>query len=154
MSLYNTLHGQNKDTDLLLGTLDLSDVARFRDIYLNADGTKIILYTRTGGENRKAYSGFFETIRKHPCYIGDYDDDFDKTYAYIEFKIPKRYQEVCKTLATGEEPETIHEKFEKTLNELKSMSAVEVVLDKRFKPMMEMFNKLSDPNNTQTIYEV
>lgn len=84
---------------------------RFRDIYLNRDGTKIILYTRNGGGNREYYEYVFELLRKHPNYLTDYDDDFDNTYAYIEFSVPEAYQDLCRSLSTGENPQTVAEKF-------------------------------------------
>ena len=86
---------------------------RFRDIYLNKNGTKIILYTRNGGGNRESYFYIFDILKKHPNYLKDYDDDFDCTYAYIEFSVPKKAKELCKELSTGKNPETIQEKFTK-----------------------------------------
>jgi len=65
---------------------------RFRDIYFERDeeGTpKVILYTRNGGGNRPSYRHIFKMLSNHPDYIKDYDDDFDSTYAYIEFKAPE-----------------------------------------------------------------
>lgn len=65
---------------------------RFRDIYfVNEEGSdpKIVLYTRNGGGNRDFYEYVFELLSTHPNYIQDYDDDFDSTYAYIEFKAPE-----------------------------------------------------------------
>ena len=94
---------------------------RFRDAYLNEDGTKIILYTRNGGGNRDDYQYVFDLLRKHPLYLTDYDDDYDCTYAYIKFKVPDEYIDLCKGLATGEAPETIHQKFSKAIEAIKSL---------------------------------
>jgi len=77
---------------------------RFRDIYFeNQDGStpKIILYTRNGGGNRDYYSWVFELLEKHPLYIQDYDDDFDYTYAYIEFKAPESIVKFFDGVKTG-----------------------------------------------------
>ncbi|GAH11948.1 unnamed protein product [marine sediment metagenome] len=107
MSLYNLLHGTNKLAPLLLKVLklDTSDVGRFRDIYLNKDGTKIILLTRNGGGNREDYQDVFESMERHPNYLTDYDDDFDCTYAYIEFSVPERFKESIAKLSTGKKPQ-------------------------------------------------
>ena len=80
---------------------------RFRDIYLNEDGTEIILYTRNGGGNRKEYWYIFEILSHHPNYLTDYDDDFDCTYAYIKFSIPEKARGLVGKLVTGEKPKTI-----------------------------------------------
>lgn len=87
-------------------------VGRFRNININKDGTKIILYTRNGGGNRESYFYVFDILKHHPNYITDYDDDFDSTYAYIEFSVPKEYQEEIRALSTGEEPKKIGEAFQ------------------------------------------
>ena len=117
---------------------------RFRDIYLNEDGTRIILYTRNGGGNRENYWYLFRIIQKHPQYIDDQDDDFDNTYAYITFSVPSEYKELCKSLATGEKPETIKEKLDKTLAELESMNPDDIKSDKRFAPIVKIFNKINE----------
>lgn len=110
MSFYNMLHGVNSNAEFLLKILDIDQSSatsyssgRFRDIYLNEDGTKILLLTRNGGGNREAYEGIFDSFQSHPNYITDYDDDSDCTYAYIEFSVPKEFEQVCKEFSTGVE---------------------------------------------------
>jgi hypothetical protein len=71
---------------------------RYRDIYLDETGEKIILRTRNGGGNRPYYFWVFENLKYHPNYIRDYDDEFDSTYAYIEFSIPARHKKLAKQL--------------------------------------------------------
>jgi hypothetical protein len=127
---------------------------RFRDIYLNEDGSKIILYTRNGGGNREGYFWVFDILKQHPNYIRDYDDDFDCTYAYIEFSVPEEAKEFVKGLVTGEKPLTVAEKFEKTMEEMKGMSKEELEKDKRFKPIIDTFKKMVDPENKETIFKV
>lgn len=86
---------------------------RFRDIYYeHEEGSepKIILYTRNGGGNREWYEYVFELLSNHPLYITDYDDDFDCTYAYIEFKAPKAVVKFFDGMKTGKMA-TISEKF-------------------------------------------
>ena len=96
MALYNSLFGVHPAAKYLLKILDLDieKLGRFRDIYIEekADDHRIILFTRLGGGNRSDYTHVYELLRKHPDYIRDYDDDFDMTYSYIEFKIPENYK--------------------------------------------------------------
>jgi hypothetical protein len=157
------LHGKNPFSAILLKVLDIDQnngkwrSGRFRDIYLNKDATEIILYTRNGGGNREHYDENEEgenctctgcTIQyhlpKHPNYLRDKDDDFDSTYAYIEFSVPEKYKEFVKEFMTGEEPVTIAEKFEKTMSELNVMSAEDIKKDDRFKSIAEIFGKIVD----------
>lgn len=120
MSLYNEIAGVDQNADVLLGVIGCTMKAfeRFRDIHLNADGTKVIVLTRCGGGNRADYWRMFELMAHHPYYIKDYDDDYDNTYAYIEFSIPERYQNMCKHIATGKDPKSIKEIFDE---EIKNM---------------------------------
>lgn len=112
MSLYNQLFGMNKDAPVLLGMLGLNMeyFDRFRDVFLIDNGTKIIVYTRTGGDNRDNYQKNWEKVQNHELYIGDYDDVFDNTYAYIEFKIPSKYKETAKKMFK-EEPMNVGDMF-------------------------------------------
>lgn len=119
MSLYNALFGQNKDTLILLEILgvDRDYFNRFRDIELIKNGNIIRVFTRIGGSNRDYYKDNWEKIKNNFLYIKDYDDDFDNTYAYIEFNIPKNYKEVAKKIFK-EEPISFRNKFEKALEEI------------------------------------
>lgn len=125
MSLYNALFGVNKLSPLLLAILNIDQgnensysSGRFRDIYLNEDGSSITLYTRNGGGNRDDYQHIFDKFACHPNYIRDWDDDFDCTYAYIEFSVPDKFKEWCKELANGEEIQSIGNKFKDLIETL------------------------------------
>jgi hypothetical protein len=86
---------------------------RFRDIYFeHEEGSepKIILYTRNGGGNREYYQYVFDLLENHPLHICDYDDDFDSTYAYIEFQAPESIIKFFDGLKTGKLP-NVSEKF-------------------------------------------
>ena len=140
MSLYNALFGVNALSPVLLKVLDLDQSGgtwssgRFRDIYLNEEGTKILLYTRNGGGNREHWSDDQEegencgctgciisyNLPKHPNYLRDYDDDFDCTYATIEFSIPEEYQADLKQFVSGENPQTVSERFQKLFEDMQS----------------------------------
>lgn len=134
MSLYGMLFGKNPNSNRLMEILKLDTIypiGRFRDIYLNKKGTKIILYTRNGGGNREHYDGDGDEegeecgctgcimtydIPKHPNYIKDWDDSFDRTYAYVKYSVPEEFKEECEKMATGEEQLSVGEKFEVVIN--------------------------------------
>lgn len=147
MSLYNMLFGENEYTPVLLGVLglDKESFGRFRDIYLNKDGSKIIVLTRCGGGNRECYENMFEEMSKHENYIKDYDDDFDCTYAYIEFSIPEKFKDMCKSLATGENPKTVHEKFETHMNNANDPNSEEAKKDEEV--ARKIMEALSNPSS-------
>jgi hypothetical protein len=150
--MYNNLHGQNPSADVLKNMLGL-DVAskygyyptgRFRDIWLSDEGKKIVLFTRNGGGNREEYAQIFKAIREHRLYIRDWDDDYDSTYAYIEFQTP---EEMVETLAQlweeqGGEPKSLKEKTDAVTEEMKSMTPEQMREDPRFKPMIEVMDKI------------
>lgn len=102
MSLYNALFGMNPLTPILKAMLNLDtedgyDTGRFRDIYIQkpekeGDEPKIVLYTRNGGGNREEYQPTMDRLAEHPNYITDYDDDFDCTYASVEFSVPEKFK--------------------------------------------------------------
>ena len=129
MSLYNMLFGTNENTIELLKILNVDKMFfdRFRDIELTDDGKTIRVLTRTGGGNREDYYDNWGKIRKHELYITDYDDDFDETYAYIDFKVPEKDLEVTTKLFKGA-PLDIHEKFS---NEIKEMDKPNTEASKR-----------------------
>ncbi len=123
MSLYNALFGTNAYAPVLLQILGIDqpdgkyESGRFRDIYLH-DG-KIILYTRNGGGNREQYQPIIDKLATHPNYIRDYDDDFDCTYAYIEFSIPEKSKTFLSKLSKLK-TDTPREKFDKLIKEMES----------------------------------
>lgn len=119
MSLYNTLFGMNEETPALLGMIGLNKeyFKRFRDIELIEKGTKIRVFTRLGGGNREDYKNEWEKIRSNELYIKDYDDEFDETYAYIEFNIPEKYKTTAIKMFK-EEPQSFEDKFKKELEDM------------------------------------
>ena len=123
MSLYNMLFGQTPLAPALLKILNIEpgNIPRYRDAYLGDEGKSIIIYTRTGGGNRDFYDSeescricypeYFKNtdedptgpwnsdMQSHPQYMQDYDDDFDSTYAYFEFKVPEEWAAELEALA-------------------------------------------------------
>lgn len=119
--MYNMLFGENDLADVLLKMLNLTkeDCGRYRDCYLDIMGEKIIIYTRNGGGNREDYEDVFDVLSKHPNYICDYDDDFDCTYASIEFSVPDKFIVLTKEFVRqGVDTTTGSEKFKKFLDVL------------------------------------
>jgi len=128
------LFGVNQATPILLKIIgvEFQEIPRFRDCYI--DGDKIVIYTRTGGGNRECYADKDENgnidhsecyhtlndaLAEKPNYIIDYNDDYDSTYAYFEFKPLEQYKEIFEALKTGNKPEKVSEKFLKLIKELR-----------------------------------
>lgn len=136
MSLYNILFGENKEAPVLLGMLGVNKeyFRRYRDIDLIENATKIRVFTRLGGSNRDDFQETWNKIRRHGLYITDYDDDFDCTYAYIEYAIPKKFKETAKKMFEGE-PVSFSNKFNKELEEMnkpgtKAYETAEIIAEK------------------------
>lgn len=119
MSLYNKLFGENENAMALLGMIELTrnDFQRYRDTYLNKSATIITVVARIGGDNRKSHRQVFTNVRKNKWYIRDFDDNFDNTYTYIQFKVPEKYQYTCKKIAPKQEELTVGGKFKKEIKE-------------------------------------
>lgn len=146
MSLYNRLFGENEEAPILLGMLNLNKeyFSRFRDVELIKNGTIIRVFTRTGGGNREAYIENWEKIKKHELYIGDYDDDFDETYAYIEFKVPGKYLETTRKMFKGE-PISLKDKFDKEIEDMKNPKSKAYKTAQKI--VDEMQKTIEDDNN-------
>jgi hypothetical protein len=100
MSLYNMVCGNNPLYQLyhaILSTVEpLPPIPRYRDTYVEvspAESATIIIYTRTGGGNREVFEEENEALAKHPLCLGNYDDDFDPTFAHFVFSIPEDWHD-------------------------------------------------------------
>ena len=126
MSLYNMIFGMNPFAKMLLELYQLETeqypTGRFRDIYIDKRENEfiVVLYTRNGGGNREDHEDVFEALRKHPNYIRDYDDDFDCTYASIEFSVPKEKFEIIEHIQSITGSKTPMEKFQEMLKNMDS----------------------------------
>lgn len=149
MSLYNYLFGKNEKTKEILNLINLCEenFERFRDVNLKENGTIVDVLTRTGGHNREDYNGFWAFMRFTKCYLTDYDDEFDETYAHIEFKVPENHLEEAKALYTGE-PQTFKEKF---MNELNEMDKDGTPANEKAKAIAENFKQAADDPNIKFI---
>lgn len=107
------IRGQaSKDLEsLLFEAADLSEVGRYRDINLEMDNDKLVIWllTRNGGGNRECSGGddcndeccgcVQENILPlNPNYIRDQDCDWDCTYAETYFCVPDKYKEQCQKI--------------------------------------------------------
>lgn len=148
MSLYNMLFGVNQRTPILLATLGLttSDVPRFRDCYVK-DG-RIVIYTRTGGGNRRYYDSeescrenypedfdvdsgneipdgpWNSTLTSNPFYERDEDDDFDCTYASFYFRFPDKFRDDLLALEACVQTHTPTDRWKALLESLESTKEV------------------------------
>jgi hypothetical protein len=99
MSLYDIAVAdghQHERGQLLRSILGGLDVPRFRDAWVEKDGLGlpvIVIYTRTGGPNRRDYTSGNKLMAGHPCYLRDTDDKFDSTYATWYFRCPPEHRD-------------------------------------------------------------
>lgn len=150
MSLYNYLFGANENKEEILKMIDINDERvfdRFRDIEIIENGTIIRALTRTGGGNREDYQENWAKIKELPYYIQDYDDEFDETYAYIEFRVPGEHIERAKQL-NNENPQNIETKFKNEITDMgkegseaskRANKIAEQIMDALTKAETEMF---------------
>lgn len=104
MSLYNMMNGVNPAAFLVLPMLGrhASEYPRFRDCFLNNE-KQIVVLTRVGGNNRNCGFGE-EVLYKDPNFVKTYDDEFDSTYGYYVFNVPKEWKDDFDRLLKGEKP--------------------------------------------------
>ncbi len=148
MSLYNLLFGVNPLAKVFMEILGLDKddgrypTGRFRDIFYDKKKNMIILYTRNGGGNREEYQHVFDMLGEHPNYIRDYDDSFDETYAYVEFSVPAEYKKILDDMVIDSDIENVHQKFERIIKEMDTMSEDEIKKDKRFDEIRKIFKTI------------
>lgn len=122
MGFYTMLFGVNRDAPKLLEALGLTekDFYRFRDAYLTKRD-EIAVYTRGGGGNRKCYCKGVEdgshredcvvpiqaSLRTHPLYLADKDDEFDRTYCTFYFRIHEEAREILENVEPEDDREEI-----------------------------------------------
>lgn len=110
MSLYNMINGYNPACILIMPMLGrkANDYPRFRDCFVSEDNEHILIYTRVGGGNRNC--GFGEEILyKDENFIKTYDDEFDSTYGYYEFKVPDKWKSDYDKILSGKRGEVSKE---------------------------------------------
>ena len=92
MSLYNMMNGFNPACVLIMPMLGRKqqEYPRFRDCFITEEGN-IAIFTRVGGGNRNCGYGE-EALYEDENFLKTYDDDFDSTYGYYEFKVPEKWK--------------------------------------------------------------
>lgn len=93
MSLYNMVNGFNPACVLFMPMLGRTqhEYPRFRDCFISDDKEHIVIYTRVGGGNRDCGYGE-EELYKDPNFVKTYDDEYDSTYGYYEFRVPDEWK--------------------------------------------------------------
>lgn len=135
MSLYNLIHGMDDHAEEYLAWLHLSmaDFERFRDAYLNVDGTEITVLARIG---RNSWCENPEEILKYvsasPYFLREHDDEFDCTFKYIIYKVPRAFRGEAKRLAPTTAPLTLREKTDLAAAEMQGMTHEQLLADPRF----------------------
>lgn len=126
------MNGVNQITFFLLPMLNLhpDDIPRFRNLFLKDEekpqyNNHLHVYTRVGGGNRNCGYGE-DQLKKHPEYVGDFDDSFDSTFATYVFKIPEQWRPDYDKLMSGKGEEISDEYF-------KQMCKVFPKLEEKFK---------------------
>lgn len=139
MSLYNELFSENEDAMALLGFAGLTrnEFMRYRDVYLRANGTEIIVYTRLGGDNRKAYQDTIRKLRQKPNYIKDFDDDYDCTYAYFIFSPLDEYKDTCQKMKPEKDMDLVGTRFQRHFEQMNIPGTPE------YEKSMEMAERLN-----------
>lgn len=91
--LYNVVFGSDPNAGLFLHMIGVKHdrAPRYRDAFVHKD--YIVVYTRSGGNNRPDFAEGIDYLRSNPNYSHDEDDSFDQTYALFYFTIPPAYKE-------------------------------------------------------------
>lgn len=78
--------------DELLGWADFSvgSFPRFREACVEVIEPWIVVRTRTGGGNRGEYSDEIDHVKLLPHFDHEQDDDYDRTYMYFWYRVPKK----------------------------------------------------------------
>jgi hypothetical protein len=175
-SLYHLACGQDAHAawlrDTVLG-LTLRRVGRYRDACLNADGSRIFVYTRNGAAEGRVHdkaSGIRVPcadcpclsccinyhVRTHACYLGERDEKDDRTYTTLTYRVPDDFVSECRQRATGKEPATISAKMDQAISSLQGRSRDQARADPRFAAMKDTFAKIdasSRPGGFQALFD-
>lgn len=165
MSLYNMIHGFNPLAGVLMRILDVTPdrIPRFRDCYFN--GEHIVIYTRTGGGNREYYESlesckanypenfgvpdepsgpWNDDLRALPGYVRDEDDDYDSTYANFYFTVPEQFTYLLDKLKSMAQKETQSERWEASLEKIKTASPDDPVIQRLTEAMRPVFEGIQN----------
>ena len=112
--LYNILCGYNPACYYILPMLGrkAEDYPRFRDCFISENNT-IVVYTRVGGGNRNCGFGE-EALYKDENFLQTWDDEYDNTYGYYEFKVPDKWKKDF-DLLNNEQPTEVSDEYKELL---------------------------------------
>lgn len=101
-TLYFRLFGDDHhdpDSAVILALIGLTegDIVRFRGAWWTDEG-RIVVLTRTGGNNREFTAN--TALTTNPYYLYDADDEDDPTYAKYYFSVPAEIAEDVKQMRT------------------------------------------------------
>ena len=119
MSLYTQIFGENENADKILDLIDINreNFGRYRDCWLNPEGTIATVLSRVGGGNRQNYEYVYENLKLHIRYIGYKEEPGDSTYVYFNFSIPDNKIEEAKKIAPKEKHKTVCQMFHDEIKE-------------------------------------
>ena len=115
MSLYNMLCGFSPACFWLMLGRKQEEWPRFRDCFLGENKDTIVIYTRVGGGNRECGYGE-EKLYEDPNFLKTWDDDYDSTYGYYEFKVPDKWRSDFDKVVAGE-AKSVSEEYKALLME-------------------------------------
>lgn len=122
MSLYTQIFGENENADKILDLIDINreNFGRYRDCWLNPEGTVATVLSKVGGGNRQNYEYIYENLKLHIRYINYKEDPKDSTYVYFNFSIPDGKIGEAKMIAPKEKHKSVHQMFEDEIKEANS----------------------------------
>ena len=90
--MYGMVMGERPEATLLVGLVRAHgdfEVGRYRDAWVERYGDILVIriHTRNGGGNREYHESEIESMRAHPWFLRDADDDYDCTYADFYFTV-------------------------------------------------------------------
>ncbi len=147
MSLYNKIHGYDSVARFLMQILAPIDPPRFRDCWINTEEStpRIVLFTRTGGHNRKTWERQNAALEQGPHYLLNHDDPFDKTFAHWYHQVPDDAKELIEELiklGAIKQPPSLKEKSDAFLAKMKDPNRDPN--DPQIKAALKLGQKLAD----------
>lgn len=153
MSLYTKLFDENKDADKLLYMIasERDEFPRYRDIFINPEGTEISVLCRSGGPNRDVWAEQIDWCQRIPRYLRDYDDKFDNTYMYFVYQVyPNDDRKMLKELELPKEDFDLKKKFDQAIADLDNPNSDQY--KRAAKLAMDIQNQMETHKNGVCIY--
>ena len=144
--MYGAICNINPDAKMILNLIGIDpkfllEEARLRDVYLSKDKTRVVIFTRIGGNNRSYHFPAITKLRNFKGYITDYDDEFDNTYASFEYQIPQEKLPRVAAFLASSDTTTGGEKIKTSLKQLEENPDKFLDEHPAFKTFMDDFIK-------------